>query len=148
MKVIHCGTEYECSVAVKCESDRYIKLYDENGAKIASFNHISDFADYEISGGSFVAPCDCTMPIELTTYVIGGRTIATDDWILNESQYCYEIQSNLISANATTCDVLIIFAQGTELEYTTKQEAGKIQLLASAAPLSNVTIESIHITRV
>lgn len=150
MKVIHCGTEYECAVAVKCECDNYIKLYDENGVKIASFNHISDFADYEISGGDFIAPGNCSLPIELTTYVIGGRTISAEDWILSEdgAGYYYEIANNLISSNITTCDILIVFADGTDLDYTATQEAGKIILHVSAAPLADIVINSIHVTRV
>ena len=149
MKVIHCGTSYDCDVAVKCGSDKYIKLYKE-GVEIVAFHNISDFSDFEISGGSFTAPCDCTMPIPLTAYAIGGRTITTDDWILSDegSKYYYEIESDLISGNTTTCNILLIFADGTELEYKATQESGKVTLFVDAAPLYDVTIETIEITRV
>lgn len=150
MQIIHCGTTYECAVAVKCDDDNYIKLYDENGVEIAAFYNISDFSDFEISGGSFIPPCDCTFPIVLTVYTIGGRTITTDDWILSEEEnkYYYEIESNLISANSTTCNILLSFAPGTELEYNATQAAGKVTLFVDAAPLYDVVIEGIQITRV
>lgn len=149
MKLIHSGATYECNVAVKCENDKYIKLYDENGAETVSFKDISDFSDYEISGGEFIAPCDCTMPIPLTAYAIGGRTITTNDWILSDSdKYYYEIESGLISSNSTTCNITLLFAQGTELTYQATQEEGKIVLHVDSAPLDNIVIDSIQITRV
>lgn len=150
MQIIHCGITYECEIAVKCEDDKYIKLYDASGVELAAFYHISDFSEYEISGGSFIAPCDCSVPIVLTTYVVGGRTISTDDWILSDAgEYYFEIENNLISANATTCNVLLLFAEGTELEYTSQQAAGKIVLnVGTSAPLDDVVIDSIQISRV
>lgn len=149
MKVIHCGTTYECSYAVKCENDNYIKLYNENGAEIAAFHNISDFADYEISGGTFVDPCSCRMPIALSVYSIGGRTISTNDWILGaDNRYYYEIESDLISANITTCNISIFFAQGTDFEYEAMQETGKLILYTTAAPLADVVIDSLQITRI
>lgn len=148
MKLIHSGATYECDVAVKCENDKYIKLYDANGIEIVSFNNISDFSDYTLSGGSFVDPCDCAMPIMLSTYSIGGRTIKTSDWIRSSSgQYCYEIESGLISANATTCNISLMFAAGTVLAYEAKQEAGKIVLSTASAPLVDIVIDSILIQR-
>lgn len=149
MRITHNNKTYECAVAVKCENDRYIKLYDAAGNEIVSFNGISDFSKYEISGGTFVDPCDCEKPIALSSYAIGGRTITTDDWILAEDNtYYYEIESNLISANTTTCNVLLLFAQGTELDYSATQEEGRIVLHTEAAPLYNVVIDSIQITTV
>ena len=147
IKITHCGESYTCAVAVKCEYDKYIKLYDTNGAEIVSFSGISDFSAFTISGGSFVDPCDCAMPIPLTAYAIGGRTISTNNWILSGGKYHYEIENDLISANASTCDVLILFAEGTQLEYTATQEAGKITLFTEAAPIADVVIESIRITK-
>lgn len=149
MKLIHCGVTYECDVAVKCENDNYIKLYDANGAEIAAFHNISDYSDYELSGGSFVFPCDCTFPIALSVYSIGGRTITTNDWNLteDESKFFYEINNDLISSNVTTCDIYLHFAKGTELEYEATQESGKIVLYTDAAPIDDVVIERIQITR-
>ena len=149
MQVTHDGVTYDCKVAVKCENDNYIKLYDATGAEIVSFSGISDFSTFTIAGGSFVAPCDCDLPISLSAYAIGGKTITTNDWILSDDEefYYYEIESNLISANATTCNVMLLFAQGTELEYTATQEAGKIVLHTEAAPIDDVVIESIQIIR-
>lgn len=150
MNVKHSGVTYECHVAVKCENDNYIKLYDENGVEIASFHDISDFSEFTISDGDFIAPCDCTMPIAQSAFSIGGRTITTNDWILSESgdSYYYEIESDLISDNTTTCNILLLFAEGTSLSYTGTQEAGKIVLSVSAAPLADIVIESIQIIRV
>lgn len=149
MQVKNSGITYDCSVAVKCEADKYIKLYDENGMEIVSFDNIADFSAYTITGGEFIPPSNCSAPIELTTYVIGGRTIAPDNWILSEdSKYHYEIENNLISANSTTCDILIIFAKGTELSYQATQEAGKLTLLTDAAPEVSIVIDSIMITRI
>ena len=150
MKVIHCGTSYDCAAAIKCEDDNYIKLYDSNGVEIVAFHNISDFSDFEISGGSFTAPCDCAMPIPLTAYSIGGRTISPDDWILSAdaSKYYYEIESNLISSNTTTCNIFLMFADETEIKYEATQESGKVTLFVDAAPLYEVVIKTIEITRV
>lgn len=148
MRLTHSGEAYECSVAVKCENDRYIKLYDENGIEIASFHEISDFSDYVLSGGSFLFPCDCAMPIPLTAYAIGGRTIGTNDWKLENARYTYTIENGLISANETTCNILLLFADGTDFEYSATQEAGKIVLYADAKPETDIVIDSIQITRV
>lgn len=148
MQLIHSGVTYQCDVAVKCEYDKYIKLYDSNGVEIASFNNISDFSQYTLSGGSFVAPCDCKMPIMLSTFSIGGRTIKPGEWILSDSgQYCYEIESDLISANATTCNISLMFAAGTSLIYKATQESGKIVLSTDSAPVVDIVIDSILITR-
>lgn len=150
MQVIHSGTTYECSTAIKCENDRYIKLYDENGIEIAAFHDISDFSEYTISGGSFTDPCSCGMPIVRSAYVIGGRTIAFDDWILSNdgTKFYYEINHPMISGNEKTCDIFINFAVGTELNYEGTQEDGRIILWTDAAPLYDVVIEKIEITRV
>lgn len=150
MQLIHCGVTYECDVAVKCTDDNYIKLYDSNGVEIAAFYKITDYSDYELSGGDFIAPCDCSFPIVLTTYIIGGRTITTNDWALSDAgEYYFEIENDLISGNATTCNVLLLFAPGTELEYTSTQESGKLTLsIGASAPLADVVIDSIQISRV
>lgn len=148
MRVTHGNRTYECAVAVKNENDKYIVLYDENGGEIAAFHGISDFSKYEISGGSFVDPCECEMPIALSTYAIGGRTITTNNWILgDDNRYYYEIENDLISANVTTCNILILFAPGTDFEYEAAQEAGKLILYTDAAPLDNIVIDSIQVTR-
>lgn len=74
MKVTHCGVVYDCATAVKCEVNKFIKLYDANGVEIASFDNISDFSDYTISGGSFTAPGSCSLPIPLFVFNLGGKT--------------------------------------------------------------------------
>lgn len=148
MQVTHSGVTYECEVAVLCEDDKYIKLYDANGAEIASFSGITDFDEYTTSGGDFVAPCDCHVPIPLTMYSIGGRTIAPENWNLaDDGKYYYEIASALISANLTTCNIMLNFASGTNFAYTATQESGKIVLCVDAIPENNIVIDSIHITR-
>lgn len=150
MYVTFGGVTYECAVAVKCVDDCYIKLYDENGVEIVSFHDISDFSGFTISGGSFIAPNNCAVPVPLSVYTIGSRTISVSDWVLSSDgeQYCYEIASNLISGNTATCNVFLLFARGTELEYTAVQESGKITLYTAAAPIANVVIESVQIMRV
>ena len=148
MQVTHNGIPYTCAVAVKCTTDKYIKLYDENGAEVASFDNISDFSDYTISGGSFTDPSACNCPIELTTYVIAGKTISPSNWISSNGKFTYTISNNLISANTKTCDILLIFAKGTELTYQATQAAGKITLTVDEKPNSNIVIESIIISRI
>lgn len=149
MNVIHCGETYVCAVAIKCENDKYIKLYDESGVEIAAFHNISDFSDYVISGGSFTDPAGCTIPIVLSTYTIGRRTITTNEWILgDDNRYYFEIKSDLISANTTTCNISIFFAPGTEFEYEAAQQAGKLILYTDAAPLANIVIDSLQISRI
>ena len=145
----HNGTSYECHKAIKCADDCYIKLYDEAGNEIASFFGISNFDDYEIVGGEFTYPSDCNVPLKLTLYTIGGRTIQADDWIENdEGVFEYEITSDLISSNIATCNVMLFFAQGTELEFTSIQSSGSIKLQTKSAPTDAIVIESIHIERV
>lgn len=73
MKVIHSGEVFDCATAVKCDVNRFIKLYDENGFEIASFDDISDFSDYTASGGQFTAPGNCTLPIPLFVFSLGGK---------------------------------------------------------------------------
>lgn len=149
MKIKHNGVTYECAKAVKCSDDCYIKLYDEAGNEIAAFFGISDFEDYEIIDGEFTDPCDCNVPLQLTLYTIGGRTIQADDWIENdEGVFEYEITSDLISSNISTCNVMLFFAQGTELEFTSIQSRGSIKLQTKSAPTDAIMIESIHIERV
>ena len=149
MNVTHSNTSYECAVAVKCEYDKYIKLYDANGAEIVSFHDISYFSEYTISGGSWIAPCKAATPIKLDTYIVGGCTISTNAWTLSADgkEFYYEIENALISSNEDTCDIMLYFAEGTELAYTATQEGGKIVLHTTAAPLANVVIERIQITR-
>lgn len=74
MKVTHSGVTYDCATAVKCEVNKFIKLYDENGTEIASFDNISDFSDYTISGGSFTAPGSCSLPLPLFVFNLEGKT--------------------------------------------------------------------------
>ena len=146
MIVTHSGTTYTCDAAVKCESDKYIKLY-KNGEEIAAFYNISDFSEYEVSGGSFSYPCAGNDPILLTTYVVKGRTISPTDWILSGNQYYYEIEHNLFSGNEKTCNILLFFEDVTKLQYDATQEDGKITLYTNAAPLVDIVINSIQITK-
>lgn len=147
MIVTHDGISYECATAVKCEDDKYIKLFNEAGAEIASFNHISDFTAYTASGGAWIAPCDCSKPIPVSGHAIGKHTIRKEDWILKENnKFYYEIQNDLISANTTTCDILLNFAPGTEFEYSATQEAGKIIFAVNTRPDADITINSMRIT--
>lgn len=77
MKVTHCGVTYDCATAVKCEVNKFIKLYDENGLEIASFDNINDFSDYTVTGGSFTAPNNCSVPVPVSLYKINGKIVAT-----------------------------------------------------------------------
>lgn len=148
MTLTYCGTTYTCATAVKCEDDNYIKLYDSNGVEIASFNDISDWSDFVLSGGSYIAPCDCTLPIPLSAYSIGAKTISSSNWTLgDDSRYYFEIASDLISANTATCDIILYFAEGTELDYEATQEAGKITLYTESVPLEDIKVESIQVFR-
>lgn len=148
MIVKHCGINYECEVAVKCINDNYIKLYTD-GKEIAAFYNISDFTEFEISGGTFIEPCDCGNPILLTTYVVKGCTITAEDWVTAEDGgFYYEIANALISGNSTTCNIMLFFAEGTNLVYDAEQEDGKITLHTYAAPFEDVVIDSIQIARV
>lgn len=146
MIVTHSGATFDCDTAVRCESDKYIKLY-KNGEEIAAFYNILDFSEYEISGGSFTYPCECDNPILLTTYVVKGRTISPADWTLSGNQYYYEIEHNLFSGNAKTCNILLFFEDVTKLQYEATQEDGKITLFTKAAPLVDIVIDSIQITK-
>jgi hypothetical protein len=150
MKLIHNGTTYECEVAVKCINDCYIKLYDANGTEIVAFHNISDFSDFSVLDGSFTDPCNCMMPIPLTAYSIGGRTISTDNWTFSDElqKYYFEIENNLISDNITTCNILLLFAENTELSYSASQEKGKIVLYVDSVPEKDIVIDSIQLTRV
>lgn len=150
IKVTHSGTTYTCETAIKCTSDKYIKLFDANGVEIVSFEQITDFSEFTISGGSFTDPASCEKPIMLTTYVVGGKTIQTNDWTQDKTgEFIYEIQNNLISANENTCDILLIFGnKHLNFEYYGRQEDGKLILSTPTKPGSTIYIKSIQITRV
>lgn len=146
--IIHSNDRYVFDVAVKCENDRYIRLYDESGAEIASFNDISDFSEYPIYGGEFTTPDSCKMPIPLSYYMIGGVTITPDDWeYWGGGEYYYKLSNPLISGNPTTCNVLLNFANGTMFEYTATQEDGSILIFPQSVPTVDIVINSIQITR-
>jgi len=151
MQLTHDGATYDCSVAVKCEIDKYIKLYDESGAEIFSFEGISDFSKYEIVGGSFIDPCDCTMPLAVSTHVVGGVTIAPGDWkeFTPGGRYYFVIENDLISANESTCNIMLFFEEGTILNFEAAQEQGKIKLFVPRdhVPTESIIINSIQITR-
>lgn len=147
MIVKHNGINYECAVAVRCDYDKYIKLYDAAGVEIIAFNDISDFSDFEISGGSFIDPCNCFIPIPVSPIAIGGRTIHPNDWILSENLYHYIIENEAISANETTCNVFLSFAENTQLDYIGEQRQGQIVLFTPAAPLFDVVIDGILVIK-
>lgn len=150
IKITHDGITYECAVAVRCENDKYIKLYDSNGVETAAFHNISDFSDYSISGGSFTYPGNCDHPIALTTYSIGSRTITPADWIISsQGGYYYQIENDLISGNEATCNILLLFAEGTVFEYEATQADGILTLRTNTnvSNLGNIIIESIQVTR-
>lgn len=148
MQLKHCGTIYECAVAVRCTADKYIKLYDENGVEIASFYNISDFSDFTLEGGSFSAPCAHNLPILLSTYSIGGCEIKKSDWQeKSDKKYYYEITNKLISGNTKTCNITLYFAAGTNLNYSAMQENGKIVFCVDFIPENDIVIDNIIITR-
>lgn len=149
IKITHCGTTYSCATAVKCTNDKYIKLFDENGVEMVSFDDISDFDEYKISGGSFTDPTTCANPIKLTSYVIGGRTILPSDWVESRGVYEYVIENELFSKNKTTCDIFISFADDKyEFDYYATQENGKITLITTQVPEHEIMIASIMISKV
>ncbi len=147
MKVIFCNRSYECAVAVKCESDKYIKLYDSNGVEIAAFHGIKDFNDFECDG-AFSNPCTVATPIALSTHVIPGATINSSDWIQDESGYYFDIENAMISGNNKTCNIILNFAAGTEFEYNAEQSAGKIRLIVEKRPNDSIVIDSMILFRV
>lgn len=148
IKITHCGMEYSCATAVKCTSDKYIKLFDENGVEIVSFDNISDFEEYTISGGSFTDPAACSVPLKMTTYVIGGRTILVSDWKEVIGNYVYEIEHELFSQNKATCDIFICFGTNYDFDYIATQENGKIKLTTFQKPEEDIVITSIQVSKV
>lgn len=150
-KVTHAGITYECAQAIRCDYDKYIKLYDSNGIEMAAFYDIKDFSEYTVTDGSFDYPQNCSFPIPLNTYLLGARVIEYDDWKpTGDGRLYYEIESEWITEQATTCNILLLFEEGTTLEYTATQENGKVTLYISNDPddLNIIYIQSIQITRV
>lgn len=149
IKVTHCGTIYTCETAIKCTCDNFIKLFDANGVEIVSFENISNFDDFTISGGSFTDPQACAFPIPLTTYVISGKTISPSGWVNFGSIFKHSIQNNLFSANEKTCDIFLIFQDShCDFEYQAEQKNGEIVLYVEKKPEVDIVIDSIKITRV
>lgn len=146
MKITHSGITYECEYAVKCENDRYIKLYDSAMNEIAAFHGINDFNDFECDG-TFSNPCTVATPIALSTHVIPGATINSSDWIQDESGYYFDIENAMISGNNKTCNIILNFAAGTEIEYNAEQSAGKIRLFVEKRPNTSVVIDSMIVFR-
>ena len=151
MFLVYLNESYECSVAVKCEHNRYIKLYDANGEEIASFTDIADFSEYNVTGGSFTTPASCKFPILATNYIIGGATIGINDWKkTTESTYGsyeYEIKNPIISANAVTCNIFLNFKFGTVFDYTAVQREGSLTLYTHAIPEKDIEIENIQVVK-
>lgn len=52
--VTYLGESYECTTAIK--GSNYIRLLDSSGCMIASFDGITDFRGFSISGGSWCVP--------------------------------------------------------------------------------------------
>lgn len=147
IKVTHSGTTYTCETAIKCTNDKYIKLFDANGIEIVSFDNISDFGEYTISGGKFTDPAACTQPIKLTTYVIGGKEIKPADWSATDGRYSHVIRNDLFSKNETTCDILLVFNEEYAFDYVATQDNGKITLFVDEIPDTNIMIKSIQISK-
>lgn len=49
-----CGATYSCVTAIK--GSDYIRLLDEAGERVASFESIADFSIFAIAGGSWTTP--------------------------------------------------------------------------------------------
>lgn len=143
------GRFYEGETAVKCENDRYVRLFDANGVEVVSFYDIADFSEFYLSGCEWTTPDDCAIFIPARTYSSGKIEIGGGDWIYssNDSRYHYAIENPLISANKNTCNIFINFAPGTNFKYTAEQEEGKLIIYPDSRPES-LTINNIFITRV
>lgn len=55
-KVTYLNESYECAVAFKGAD--YIHLVDSDGNMVASFDGVTDFSGFLISGGSFTTPAN------------------------------------------------------------------------------------------
>ena len=75
--VTYLGESYECTAALK--GSEYIRLLDSAGCMVASFEGISDFSGFEISGGEWCVPkpegeCKIAVIREDGTLAEGGHT--------------------------------------------------------------------------
>lgn len=148
VKLIHNGITYEAEYAVRCDKDKYIKLFDAKYNEIAAFHEISNFSDYTLVGG-WTSPCAYyPTPISLSAYAMPGAIINATNWIEGESGYYYDITNALISGNTKTCHVILNFASGTEFEYKAEQTTNQIRLIVDKIPNDLINIESITILRV
>lgn len=67
---------YDCATAIKGED--YIRLLDDNGCLVASFDGIADFSAFELSGGEYTEPTpahDCYLAVirDDGTFARGGH---------------------------------------------------------------------------
>lgn len=67
---------YDCTTAIKGED--YIRLLDENGCLVASFDGIADFSAFELHGGEYTEPTpahDCYLAVirDDGTFARGGH---------------------------------------------------------------------------
>ena len=75
--VTHGGASYSCATAIK--GSNYVRLVDSNGVLVASFEGVSDFTGFSISGGSWTDP---TVESDCKFAVIGN------DGLPHTSNYC------------------------------------------------------------
>lgn len=145
-KLIHNGIEYECEYAVKCTLDKYIKLYDAGYNEIASFHGITNFSDFTLEG-AWNEPCAIPIPMSLSPYILQGSTINASDWIKSDSGFYFDIENVMISGNKKTCNIMLNFAAGTEIEYIAEQSTGKIRLIVDKRPNDSIVIDSMIMFR-
>ena len=72
-----CGASYACTTAIK--GTDYILLLDDSGVRVASFEGVTDFSIFSISGGSWATPKatdDCPIAVVREDGSIGkcGKT--------------------------------------------------------------------------
>ena len=77
--LIYKDDTFECVTAIK--GDDYIRLLDKNGIMVASFEGITDFSEFSLSGGAYTSPTadhDCHIAVIRDDGTIGkgGHTCA------------------------------------------------------------------------
>ena len=99
--VSYLNESYSCSVAFKGAS--YIHLLDESGGMIASFDGITDFSGFSISGGSWTTPApddDCYLAVIREDGTIGkGGHKCSDVGSVGADPVFDTVTANTITAN-------------------------------------------------
>lgn len=98
------GETFDCTTAIK--GPDYIHLLDANGVMVASFDGITDFSAFTLSGGSYTTPTEdhnCALAV-----------IRDDGTIGKGDHTCADVGDRFTKAETLTPETAALFGLGTD----------------------------------